>query len=200
MNYKIINTNTNESLITNETGLTGVIAAHCAPMGGLMGALESALIRQALESGMWESKSWQMRIEVTQEAVTHHTVQKHGNWIVTQPAVELGDTQTVNVLVVVNNVERTLSVTLQHFTDGNGWFKAGFDGVPEVGIESMVPVTKQAAPDIDVDGHYVEITFSDFALVVKLEDEGVVMDLLHNDESYVIDSTYAFYSELEEAV
>lgn len=33
MNYKIINTNTNESLITDKTGLTGVIAAHCAPWG-----------------------------------------------------------------------------------------------------------------------------------------------------------------------
>lgn len=101
MNYKIINTNTNESLITDKTGLTGVIAAHCAPMGVLMGSLEAALIRQALESGMWESESRQMRIEVTQEAVTHHTVEKNGNWIVTQPVVELGDTQTVNVLVVV---------------------------------------------------------------------------------------------------
>lgn len=112
--------------------------------------------------------------------------------------VELGDTQTVNVLVVVNSVEQTLSVTLQHFTDGNGWLKAGFAGVPDVGIESMVPVTKQALPDIEVDGQYIEVTFADFALVVKMEDEGVVLDLLHNEESYVIDSTYAFYSELEE--
>lgn len=198
MNYKIINTNTKESLVTDETGLSSLIASHCVPLGGLMGALEAALIRQALANGEWESQERQMRIELTDEPVTHHTIQKNGNWLVTQPAVELGDAQTVNVLVVVNNVEQTLTITLQHFNDGNGWFKAGFVGIPDIGIECLVPASKQALPDIAVDGQYIEVTFAEFALVVKMEDEGVVLDLLHNDENYVIDSTYAFYSELEE--
>ena len=199
MNYKIINTQTNESLITDETALNAVIASHCAQMGVLMGALEAAFIRQALESGSWTRQDGAMRIEVTDEAITHHTVVKEDKWLVSQPAIELGDKQTLELMVVVNGVEKTLSISLQDFNDGNGWFVAKLAGVEDVGIECRVPVSKMITPRMDKDDNYIEVSFADFELVIKLEDEGIVLDLLQSEESYVIDSTYAFYSELEAA-
>lgn len=198
MNYKVINTKTNESLITDETGLNGVIASHCVELGGLLGALEAALIRQALSTGSWTRKDGAMRIEVTDDAVTHHTVERNGHWIVSQPVMELGDKQTLDVLVVVNGEEKTLHCSLQDFKDGNGWFEAEFVGVPDLNIKCMVPVSSMATPEISKDENYIEVSFCDFFLVIKLEDEGVVLDLLMNGESDVIESTYAFYAELEE--
>lgn len=196
MNYKVINTKTNESLITDETGLNGVIASHCAEMSGLLGALEGALIRQALNAGSWTRKDGKVRIEVTDDAVTHHTVERNGHWMVSQPVRELGEKQVLDVLVVVDGKEKTLRCSLQDLKDGNGWFVAEFAGVPDVAITCMVPVSRMAAPEISKDGHYIEISFGDIELIIKLEDEGVVLDLMDISEGDLIESTYAFYSEL----
>lgn len=198
MNYKVINTKTNESLITDETGLNGVIASHCVEMGGLLGALEAALIRQALSAGIWTRKDGVMRIEATDDAVTHHTVERNGHWMVSQPVRELGEKQVVDVMVVVNGKEKTLHCSLQDLKDGNGWFVAEFAGVPDVAITCMVPVSSMATPEISKDGHYIEIAFGDIELIIKIEDEGVVLDLMDTSEGDLIESTYAFYSELSE--
>lgn len=198
MNYKITNLESKESLVTDEIGFTGVIASHTASMGLLLGAIEAQLIRDAVNGGGWQCDKRQMRIERTDDAITNHAVSVGDKWLVTQPTVELGDKQTLDVLVSVSGVEKTLSISLQDLRNGNGWFEARFVGLDGVNLSSMVKVSKMDAPSIETDDNYIEVCFTDFDLIIKLDDEGLALDLLQGDESHVIGSTYALYQELEE--
>lgn len=65
MNFKVTNTKTNVSIITDKEGFDGLIASHTAQMDSFNAALESSLIRAAVEDTGWESVSRGMRIEKT---------------------------------------------------------------------------------------------------------------------------------------
>lgn len=65
MNFKVTNTKTNVSIITDKEGFDGLIASHTAQMDSFNAALECNLIRAAVEDTGWESASRCMRIEKT---------------------------------------------------------------------------------------------------------------------------------------
>ena len=74
MNFKVKNLATGASLVTNQAGFDGLIASHIAKMDTMTGALESKLIRAAVNDGGWESQSRGMRIEQTTLPVNHAPV------------------------------------------------------------------------------------------------------------------------------
>lgn len=65
MNFKVKNTITNVCIITDQKGFDGLIASHTAQMDSFNAALESKLIRAAVEGNGWESTTRGMRIEKT---------------------------------------------------------------------------------------------------------------------------------------
>lgn len=72
MNYKVTNTKTGASLVTNDEGFKGLIASHTANMGLLFAALEDQIIREEVAKGGWENTKRGIRIEETDLPVDAH--------------------------------------------------------------------------------------------------------------------------------
>lgn len=65
MNFKVTNTNSGVSIVTDTAGFEGLIASHTHKMEPFLGAIEAALIRDAVQTSFWESTQRGMRIEQT---------------------------------------------------------------------------------------------------------------------------------------
>lgn len=65
MNYLAINTETEMAIVTDQAGFDGLIASHTSQMTGVLAAIESNIIRSAVEDRGWDCPSRGLRIEKT---------------------------------------------------------------------------------------------------------------------------------------
>lgn len=70
-NFKVTNLDTGSFIVTNDAGFNGLIASHTSNMSGVLASLEAEIIRTDVNGTGWESQTRKMRIEKTNDAITH---------------------------------------------------------------------------------------------------------------------------------
>lgn len=95
-----------------------------------------------------------------------------------------------------------LHVWVDNSEPDNVLLRTTLDGNPDSLILVTVELSDFTSPDVSYseDKTYCYVTFNNNSLHIKLDDEGVVLDVWdsQNDEHGSIDTSYFFYTDLED--